>query len=139
MIPALPHIPSGPALLGGLLVMSLLRSLGAGIQAPAVNAAIPQLVPEDQLMRYNGLNAAMQSLVNFAAPAAGFTATADAYAPCIPGILELTRVHNYGAAWSSFSGMRWLLSAVTAAVTPPMRQRASAAARCRDAMSFRPR
>lgn len=28
MIPALPHIPSGPALLGGLLVMSLLRSLG---------------------------------------------------------------------------------------------------------------
>ena len=51
MIPALPHIPSGPALLGGLLVMSLLRSLGAGIQAPAVNAAIPQLVPEDQLMR----------------------------------------------------------------------------------------
>ena len=70
MIPALPHIPSGPALLGGLLVMSLLRSPGAGIQAPAVNAAIPQLVPEDQLMRYNGLNAAMQSLVNFAAPAA---------------------------------------------------------------------
>lgn len=52
----------------------------------------------------------------FAAPAAGFTATADAYAPCIPGILELTRVHNYGAAWSSFSGMRWLLSAVTAAI-----------------------
>ena len=53
---------------------------------------------------------------HFAAPAAGFTATADAYAPCIPGILELTRVHNYGAAWSSFSGMRWLLSAVTAAI-----------------------
>ena len=45
-----------------------------------------------------------------------FAATADAYAPCIPGILELTRVHNYGAAWSSFSGMRWLLSAVTAAI-----------------------
>lgn len=53
---------------------------------------------------------------HFVAPAAGFTATADAYAPCIPGILELTRVHNYGAAWSSFSGMRWLLSAVTAAI-----------------------
>ena len=53
---------------------------------------------------------------HFAAPAAGFTATADAYAPCVPGILELTRVHNYGAAWSSFSGMRWLLSAVTAAI-----------------------
>ena len=33
-----------------------------------------------------------------------------------PGFLELMRVHNYGAAWSSFSGMRWLLSAVTAAI-----------------------
>ena len=51
---------------------------------------------------------------HFAAPAAGFTATADAYAPCIPGILELTRVHNYGAAWSSFSGKTVLLIAVTA-------------------------
>ena len=53
---------------------------------------------------------------HFAAPAAGFTATADAYAPCVPGILELTRVHNYGAAWSSFSGMRWLLVAVTSLI-----------------------
>lgn len=70
MIPALPHIPSGPALLGGLLGHVAPPFPGAGIQAPAVNAAIPQLVPEDQLMRYNGLNAAMQSLVNFAAPAA---------------------------------------------------------------------
>ena len=34
----------------------------------------------------------------------------------LPGLLQLTRVHNYGAAWSSFSGMRWLLSAVTAAI-----------------------
>ena len=37
-------------------------------------------------------------------------------APLFPGFLELMRVHNYGAAWSSFSGMRWLLSAVTAAI-----------------------
>ena len=34
----------------------------------------------------------------------------------LPGIVRLTRVHNYGAAWSSFSGMRWLLIVVTAAV-----------------------
>lgn len=26
-----------------------------------------------------------------------------------PGVVELLRVHNFGAAWSSFSGMRWLL------------------------------
>lgn len=34
----------------------------------------------------------------------------------LPGLVELRTVHNYGAAWSSFSGMRWLLSAVTAAI-----------------------
>ena len=26
-----------------------------------------------------------------------------------PGFLELMRVHNYGAAWSSFAGQKWLL------------------------------
>lgn len=66
---AIPHISSEPTLFGGLLVMSVIRSLGAGIQTPAVNAVIPQLVPADQLMRYNGINATMQSFVNFAAPA----------------------------------------------------------------------
>ena len=70
MVQAIPYISSEPALLGGLLVMSVVRSLGAGIQTPAVNAVIPQFVPAEQLMRYNGINAAMQSAVNFAAPAA---------------------------------------------------------------------
>ena len=37
-------------------------------------------------------------------------------APLLPGFTELMRVHNYGAAWSSFSGMRWLLVGVTGAV-----------------------
>lgn len=50
--------------------MSVIRSLGAGIQTPAVGAVIPQLVPSDQLMRYNGINSMMQSIVQFAAPAA---------------------------------------------------------------------
>jgi len=27
-----------------------------------------------------------------------------------PGFLELMRVHNYGAAWSSFAGQKWLLA-----------------------------
>lgn len=70
MILAIPRISSEPALLSGLLVMSVIRSLGAGIQTPAVNAVIPQLVPEGHLMRYNGINATMQSIVNVAAPAA---------------------------------------------------------------------
>lgn len=56
--------------LGILLGMSVLRSVGAGIQTPAVNAVIPQFVPVSQLMRYNGINSAIQSAVQFAAPAA---------------------------------------------------------------------
>jgi signal peptidase II len=36
--------------------------------------------------------------------------------PLLPGFVELRTVHNFGAAWSSFSGMRWLLVAVTSAI-----------------------
>lgn len=57
-------------LLGAILFVSILRSLGAGVQTPAVNAVIPQLVPEEYLMRFNGINATIQSVVQFAAPAA---------------------------------------------------------------------
>lgn len=70
MICLMPFLGNGSVLLGGLLLMSVLRSVGAGIQTPAVSAAIPQLVPESELARFNGLNAATQSLVQFAAPAA---------------------------------------------------------------------
>lgn len=70
MVSVIPHITDKTVVLGGLLVMSVIRSFGAGIQTPAVNAVIPQLVPEDQIMRFNGINATMQSVVQFAAPAA---------------------------------------------------------------------
>ncbi|MCI9645075.1 MAG: signal peptidase II [Oscillibacter sp.] len=36
--------------------------------------------------------------------------------PLLPGFVELRTVHNYGAAWSSFSGMRWLLVAATSCI-----------------------
>ena len=36
--------------------------------------------------------------------------------PLLPGFVELKTVHNYGAAWSSFSGARWLLAAVTSCI-----------------------
>ena len=36
--------------------------------------------------------------------------------PLLPGFMQLRTVHNYGAAWSSFSGMRWLLVAVTSVI-----------------------
>lgn len=34
-------------------------------------------------------------------------------APFLPGFMQLTRLHNYGAAWSSFSGKTAILLVVT--------------------------
>lgn len=39
-----------------LFVMSAVRALGAAVQMPAVGAFIPQLVPEDKLIKVNGIN-----------------------------------------------------------------------------------
>ena len=66
----MPRIGEGTELLTALVVISAIRSLGAGVQTPAVNSAIPLLVPEEALMRFNGVNSTIQSLVQFAAPAA---------------------------------------------------------------------
>jgi len=73
MFLVMPVISSDSVLLSALLVISIIRSMGAGAQTPAVNAVIPQLVPEEYLMRYNGMNATMQSIVQFAAPAVAGT------------------------------------------------------------------
>lgn len=70
MFLAMPMISSDSILLSALLVVSIIRSMGAGVQTPAVNAVIPHLVPEEYLMRYNGINATVHSIVQFAAPAA---------------------------------------------------------------------
>lgn len=66
----IPYVSDNTVLLTAILVVSAIRSLGAGIQTPAVGALLPQLVPEQQLMRVNGINATIQSVVQFAAPAA---------------------------------------------------------------------
>jgi len=69
----MPMISSDFVLLSALLVISIVRSIGAGVQTPAVNAVIPHLVPDEYLMKYNGINATMQSIVQFAAPAVAGT------------------------------------------------------------------
>ena len=69
MFLVMPMISLDSILLSALLAVSIIRSVGAGIQTPAVNAVIPQLVPEEYLMKYNGLNATVQSVVQFVAPA----------------------------------------------------------------------
>ena len=73
MFLVMPMISSDFVLLSALLVISIIRSIGAGVQTPAVNAVIPHLVPEEYLMKYNGMNATMQSIVQFAAPAVAGT------------------------------------------------------------------
>ncbi len=51
-----------------LFVASAIRALGAGIQTPAVNAFLPQLVPADKLIKVNAANSSIQSAVSLAAP-----------------------------------------------------------------------
>ena len=46
------------------------RSVGAGIQMPAVSALLPQIVPSDKLMRINGINSSIQSAMGLLAPVA---------------------------------------------------------------------
>lgn len=53
-------------LLYGVLIV---RSAGTGIQTPAVNAVIPQIVPRQGLMRVNGINSTLSSLIMFLSPA----------------------------------------------------------------------
>ena len=54
-----------------LLAVSAVRSIGAGIQTPAVNAIYPQLVPADQLTRVQGLNQTLNSVLMLLSPAVG--------------------------------------------------------------------
>lgn len=52
-----------------LFAVLLVRSVGTGIQTPAVNAIIPQIVPKEKLMKVNGINSTISSLMMFLSPA----------------------------------------------------------------------
>lgn len=58
------------------LVMAV-RSVGAGVQMPAISALLPQIVPTHKLLRVNGINSSVQSSLLIFAPvaAAGIFAT----------------------------------------------------------------
>jgi DHA3 family macrolide efflux protein-like MFS transporter len=45
-----------------------IRSLGAGIQTPAVGALLPQIVPAEKLMKVNGINATLQPFIMIVTP-----------------------------------------------------------------------
>jgi DHA3 family macrolide efflux protein-like MFS transporter len=51
------------------LVMAV-RSVGAGVQMPAISALLPQIVPTEKLMRVNGINSSVQSSLTLVAPLA---------------------------------------------------------------------
>ena len=54
-----------------IFVASSVRSIGAGIQSPAVSAILPQFVPQKKLMRVNGINGSIRSFITLLSPAAG--------------------------------------------------------------------
>jgi DHA3 family macrolide efflux protein-like MFS transporter len=59
-------------------VALVVRSVGAGVQMPAVSALLPQIVPTDKLMRVNGINGTIQSAMMLVAPAAAAAVYASA-------------------------------------------------------------
>jgi len=54
-----------------LLIASVVRSIGAGIQTPAVSAIYPQLVPQDRLTKIQGINQTLNSVLMLLSPAVG--------------------------------------------------------------------
>jgi len=54
-----------------LLVCLAARAAAQGIQIPTVTALIPELVPEEQLTRINGINSSINTFTTFASPALG--------------------------------------------------------------------
>lgn len=53
-----------------LLLVLAVRSLGSGVQTPTVTSFIPEIVPEDNLMKANGINTTIQSIMLILSPAA---------------------------------------------------------------------
>lgn len=51
-----------------LILVSAVRSVGAGIQAPAVGAFLPQIVPQDRLLKVNSINGTLQPFISITAP-----------------------------------------------------------------------
>lgn len=51
-----------------LMLGTVVRACGAAIQTPAVNSTIPQMIPEEQLTKINGINSSIQAATMFLAP-----------------------------------------------------------------------
>lgn len=60
---------TGHGSVGLLLGILAVRSAGTGVQTPCVNALLPQLVPQEHLMRINGVQSTLNSAILFLSPA----------------------------------------------------------------------
>ncbi|HWR62607.1 MAG TPA: MFS transporter [Clostridia bacterium] len=52
-----------------MFIVSGIRSFGTGIQQPAVNAMVPQIVPQEKLAKVNGINGSILTLIMLVSPA----------------------------------------------------------------------
>jgi len=51
-----------------ILICAFVRSIGEGIQEPAVGAVIPQIVPKEYLTKINGYQSSIQALISLTSP-----------------------------------------------------------------------
>ncbi len=51
-----------------IILVSAIRSIGAGIQGPAVNAMLPQIVPTERLIKVNSINGTIQPFIMIVTP-----------------------------------------------------------------------
>lgn len=51
-----------------LFAVSAVRATGSAAHGPAVGAILPQMVPEDKLLRVNGINGSLQSMIMLVSP-----------------------------------------------------------------------
>lgn len=54
-----------------IYVAAIIRSLGGGIQGPAINALIPQITPKKELVRINGVNSTIGNVSSLLSPVLG--------------------------------------------------------------------
>ena len=54
-----------------LLVALVIRALGSAVQSPCINALLPDVVPEEQLARINGMQGTLQAMVSLISPMLG--------------------------------------------------------------------
>ncbi len=61
---------SGHRALWLFFVAAAIRAVGSALQGPAVGAFLPQIVPQDKLLRVSGINGSIQSVIMIASPMA---------------------------------------------------------------------